>query len=211
MKKYAYIRVSTLEQNIDRQINSLHQLDIPSKNIVIDKSSGKDFNRPGYEALLRRLRRGDVLFVSSIDRLGRNYEEIQNQWRKLTKQRKVDIVVLDMPLLDTRIGRDIFGTLVADIVLQLLCFVAEYERDMLKKRQKEGIEAAKAKGVKFGRPIKPLPENFLEIVKEWEIGQISMEQVLNELEMAQSSFFRRLKEVREVENKKTTLKKCTFW
>lgn len=160
---YGYIRVSTREQNEDRQLVALQNLNIPAGQIYMDKQSGKDFNRPMYRKLLRRLKKGDLLYIKSIDRLGRNYEEILTQWRVLTKEKQVDIVVLDMPLLDTRRGKDLMGTFLSDIVLQILSFVAENERSNIRQRQAEGIAAAKARGVRFGRPPLPLPENFPEV------------------------------------------------
>ena len=173
MRKYAYIRVSTKEQNVDRQIRALEPYHILEKNIYCDYQSGKDFERPEYQKLLRKLKEGDLLIVKSIDRLGRNYEEIQNQWRLLTKEKKVDIVVMDMPLLDTRRGKDLMGTFLSDIVLQVLSFVAENEHTNIKQRQAEGIAAAKAKGVRFGRPPKPLPENFHQVYQQWKAGKIT--------------------------------------
>lgn len=161
---YGYVRVSTREQKEDRQIIALNEMQVPEKNILIDKQSGKDFNRPMYKQLLKKLKEDDLLYVKSIDRLGRNYEEILEQWRILTKEKKVDIVVLDMPLLDTRRGKDLMGTFLSDIVLQVLSFVSENERKNIKQRQKEGIEAAKMRGVQFGRPEKPIPENFVHIL-----------------------------------------------
>ena len=157
---YGYIRVSTREQNEDRQRLALAALPVPKENIYMDKQSGKDFERPQYRRLVRRLRRDDLLYVKSIDRLGRNYSEILEQWRMLTKEKGVDIAVLDMPLLDTRRGKDLMGTFLSDIVLQVLSFVAENERDNIRQRQAEGIAAAKARGVRFGRPPLPLPDNF---------------------------------------------------
>ena len=157
---YGYIRVSTREQNEDRQRLALAALPVPEENIYMDKQSGKDFERPQYRRLVRRLRRDDLLYVKSIDRLGRNYSEILEQWRMLTKEKGVDIAVLDMPLLDTRRGKDLMGTFLSDIVLQVLSFVAENERDNIRQRQAEGIAAAKARGVRFGRPPLPLPDNF---------------------------------------------------
>ena len=151
------------------------QQHIPAKNIYMDKQSGKDFNRPNYQRLLRKLKPGDVLFILSIDRLGRNYEEIQNQWRILTKEKGVDIVVLDMPLLDTRQGKDLMGTFIADLVLQILSFVAQSERENIRKRQAEGIAAAKAKGVRFGRPEIAIPDEFSQIVRQWEKKEITFE------------------------------------
>ena len=166
-KIYGYVRVSSIDQNEDRQLMALNKVNVPMMNIYMDKLSGKDFNRPQYKKLVRRLKSGDLLYILSIDRLSRNYEEIQNQWRILTKEIGIDICVLDMPLLDTRNGKDLMGTFIADLVLQILSFVAQSERENIKKRQQEGIAAAKAKGVKFGRPSRPLPENFHEIHQAW--------------------------------------------
>ena len=170
---YGYIRVSTKEQNEDRQLIAMQALSIPEKNIFMDKQSGKDFLRPQYQKMGQKLKKDDVLYIKSIDRLGRNYEEIQNQWRLLTKEKKVDIVVMDMPLLDTRRGKDLMGTFLSDIVLQVLSFVAENEHTNIKQRQAEGIAAAKAKGVRFGRPPKPLPENFHQVYQQWKAGKIT--------------------------------------
>lgn len=170
---YGYIRVSTKEQNEDRQVIALSEANVPIKNIYMDKQSGKDFERPQYKKLLRRLKKDDLLYIKSIDRLGRNYEEIQNQWRYLTKERGIDIVVLDMPLLDTRRGKDLVGTFLSDIVLQVLSFVAENERTNIRQRQAEGIAAAKARGVRFGRPPKPLPDNFDAVYRQWKGGKLS--------------------------------------
>ena len=165
MKEYGYVRVSSLDQNEERQMVEMRQLGIAEENIYKDKQSGKDFNRPMYQKLLRKLKKGDVLYIMSIDRLGRNYEEIQSQWRFLTREKEADISVIDMPLLDTRRGKDLMGTFLADIVLQVLSFVAENERANIRARQAEGIAAAKAKGVKFGRPPIPLPDNFYPVHK----------------------------------------------
>ncbi|NBH73195.1 recombinase family protein [Clostridiaceae bacterium] len=170
---YGYIRVSTREQNEDRQLIALREMSVPEKNIFMDKQSGKDFNRPQYKKLVKKLKPGDLLYIKSIDRLGRNYEEIQNQWRLLTKEKGIDIVVLDMPLLDTRRGKDLMGTFLSDIVLQVLSFVAENERSNIRQRQAEGIAAAKAKGIRFGRPPLPLPENFHENYQRWKSGEIT--------------------------------------
>ena len=164
---FGYIRVSSTDQNEDRQRIAMQKKGIGAKNLYIDKQSGKDFQRPRYRQMVRRLKPGDLLYVLSIDRLGRNYEEIQNQWRILTKEKGVDICVIDMPLLDTRRGKDLMGTFIADLVLQILSFVAQNERENIRKRQAEGIAAAKARGVKFGRPPRPLPENFYEIHQAW--------------------------------------------
>ncbi|HIT94164.1 MAG TPA: recombinase family protein [Candidatus Faecivivens stercoripullorum] len=170
---YGYIRVSTREQNEDRQVAALKQVDIADKNLFVDKQSGKDFERPQYRKLVKKLKRDDLLYVKSIDRLGRNYAEILEQWRILTKEKGIDIVVLDMPLLDTRRGKDLMGTFLSDIVLQVLSFVAENERSNIRQRQAEGIAAAKARGVRFGRPSAPLPENFGQVCLQWKTGRIS--------------------------------------
>lgn len=170
---YGYIRVSSRDQNEDRQMIALKEVDVIEKNIFMDKQSGKDFNRPQYRKLLRKMKKEDLLYVKSIDRLGRNYEEIIQQWRELTKEKEIDIVVLDMPLLDTRRGKDLMGTFLSDIVLQVLSFVAENERSNIRQRQAEGIAAAKAKGVRFGRPPKPLPEEFHELYQKWKKGEIT--------------------------------------
>ena len=173
MGTYGYVRVSTKEQNEDRQIIAMREFGVRSNSIIMDKQSGKDFDRPGYRRLVRRLKAGDTLVIKSIDRLGRNYDEILEQWRLLTKEKQVAIVVLDMPLLDTRQGRDLTGVLIADIVLQLLSYVAQTEREFNRQRQAEGIAAAKARGVRFGRPPSPLPENFHEAYQLWKAGKIT--------------------------------------
>lgn len=170
---YGYIRVSTREQNEDRQWIALREAGVPEGNILLDKQSGKDFLRPQYRRLVRKLKKDDLLYIKSIDRLGRNYEEILQQWRILTKEKGVDIVVLDMPLLDTRRGKDLMGTFLSDIVLQVLSFVAENERCNIRQRQAEGIAAAKARGVKFGRPPKPLPGNFHQCYQQWKGGKLT--------------------------------------
>lgn len=195
-KKYAYIRVSSQEQNEERQLVAMRSLHVPEENIFMDKQSGKDFDRPKYRALLSKLREGDLLYILSIDRLGRNYEEIQNQWRVLTKVRNIDICVVDMPLLDTRQGKDLMGTFIADLVLQILSFVAQSERENIRKRQEQGIAAAKARGVRFGRPRIEEEENFAEIVEAWETGRISVEHVTAVCGMSESTFYRRLREYR---------------
>lgn len=168
MSTYGYIRVSSTDQCEDRQCIALREAGVPDTHIYIDKQSGKDFNRPAYRRLIRKLKKDDLLYIKSIDRLGRNYEEIQRQWRILTKDKGIDIVVLDMPLLDTRRGKDLMGTFLSDIVLQVLSFVAENERASIKQRQAEGIAAAKARGVKFGRPQRALPDNFDEVRRDWQ-------------------------------------------
>ena len=185
---YGYIRVSTREQNEDRQILALKELSIPEKNLFIDKQSGKDFERPQYRKMVRKLKKDDLLYIKSIDRLGRNYSEILEQWRILTKEKGIDIVVLDMPLLDTRRGKDLMGTFLSDIVLQVLSFVAENERSNIGQRQAEGIAAAKARGVRFGRPPKPLPENFHEIYQQWKNGKITGLEAAKACGMPMSTF-----------------------
>lgn len=172
-KTYGYIRVSSTDQNEERQLVAMRAAQVPEKNVYMDKQSGKDFDRRSYQRLLRKLKDGDTLVIKSIDRLGRNYEEILEQWRIITKEKGAAIVVLDMPLLDTRRNRDLTGTLIADIVLQLLSYVAQTEREFIHQRQAEGIAAAKARGVKFGRPRKALPEGFGEVKVRWERGELS--------------------------------------
>ncbi|MDR1245994.1 MAG: recombinase family protein, partial [Clostridiales Family XIII bacterium] len=164
MATYGYVRVSSADQNEDRQMTAMCELDVPAAQIFTDKQSGKDFERPKYRALMKKLKPGDLIYIKSIDRLGRNYDEIQRQWRVLTKERGIDVAVIDMPLLDTRNGKDLMGTFIADLVLQILSFVAENERENIRKRQAEGIAAARVRGVRFGRPIKTPPENFPETV-----------------------------------------------
>lgn len=193
---YGYIRVSSTDQNEDRQVTALRGKGVPDGNIYMDKQSGKDFDRPRYKRLAGKLKPGDLLYVHSIDRLGRNYEEIQNQWRILTKEIGADICVLDMPLLDTRNGRDLMGTFIADLVLQILSFVAQNEREAIRKRQAEGIAAAKAKGVRFGRPECPLPDTFENIVRQWEGKQLPLQKALEQSGMSQATFYRRLWEYR---------------
>lgn len=188
---YGYIRVSSRDQNEDRQLLAIQQLSIAQENIFIDKQSGKDFQRPQYKKLVRKLKKDDMLYIKSIDRLGRNYAEILEQWRILTKSKGIDIVVLDMPLLDTRRGKDLMGTFLSDIVLQVLSFVAENERENIRQRQAEGIAAAKARGVRFGRPEKELPDNFEALVQAWEREQLSLSDVLDLCQISQSTFYRR--------------------
>ena len=186
---YGYIRVSTREQNEDRQRLALAALPVPEENIYMDKQSGKDFERPQYRRLVRRLRRDDLLYVKSIDRLGRNYSEILEQWRMITKEKGVDIAVLDMPLLDTRRGKDLMGTFLSDIVLQVLSFVAENERDNIRQRQAEGIAAAKARGVRFGRPPLPLPDNFHMLHQAWRGQKITLRQAARACGMPTGTFY----------------------
>jgi Site-specific recombinases, DNA invertase Pin homologs len=189
---------------------AMQELQIPNEQIFTDKQSGKDFDRPKYKSLVKKLKSGDLLYVKSIDRLGRNYEEIQNQWRILTKEKGIDIAVIDMPLLDTRNGKDLMGTFIADLVLQILSFVAQSERETIRKRQSEGIAAAKARGVVFGRPIKKSPENFEILVKRWERGEIQINDVLEQTGLKEATFYRRLREYRLMKDKKVAVKKSTF-
>ena len=196
MKIYGYCRVSTPEQNEDRQLIAMRKLNIPSKQIFTDKQSGKDFERPMYQILTKKLKAGDVIYIKSIDRLGRNYDEILEQWRILTKERGVDVIVIDMPLLDTRIYKDLLGTFISDLVLQILSFISQHERETINKRQAEGIAAAKARGVRFGRPSKKNPENFGELVKEWELGRLSLEELLGQAGFKETTFYSRLRELR---------------
>ncbi len=194
-KVYGYIRVSSADQNEDRQLVALRSCKVPECNLFVDKQSGKDFERPEYRRMLRRLKRDDLLYVKSIDRLGRNYGEILEQWRLLTKEKGVDIVVLDMPLLDTRSGKDLMGTFIADLVLQILSFVAQNERENIRQRQAEGIAAAKARGVPFGRPALPLPENFEQVVSSWRNKEIDFASALQQTGMRPATFYRRLKDI----------------
>ena len=189
MSVYGYIRVSSKDQKEDRQQIALKEVGVELQNIYVDKQSGKDFNRPQYKKMLRKLKKDDLLYIKSIDRLGRNYEEILQQWRILTKEKGVDIVVLDMPLLDTRRGKDLMGTFLSDIVLQVLSFVAENERTNIKQRQAEGIAAAKAQGIKFGRPPFPLPDNFYEVHKAWRSKKITLKQAAEACNMPVGTFY----------------------
>ena len=189
MKTYGYVRVSSTEQNEDRQMAAMERLSVPRENIFMDKQSGKDFVRPNYLKLIKKLRRDDLLYIKSIDRLGRNYGEILEQWRILTKEKGVDIVVLDMPLLDTRRDRDLIGSFLSDVVLQVLSFVAQNERENIRQRQAEGIAAAKARGVKFGRPPNPLPENFTEMHRAWRAHELNLHQAAQACGMADSTFY----------------------
>ena len=188
-EKYGYCRVSSVAQHEDRQLIAMAELGIPKRNIYIDKQSGKDFNRPQYKKLLRKLGEGSVLYIKSIDRLGRNYTEIQEQWRIITKEKNADIVVLDMPLLDTRRGKDLMGTFLSDIVLALLSYVADNERVNIRQRQAEGIAAAKAKGVKFGRPAHPLPENFHSVYADWKAKKISLTEASERCGIPRGTFY----------------------
>ena len=193
-KIYGYVRVSSVDQNEDRQLIVMDENNVPKGNVYIDKQSGKDFERPQYKRLVKKLKAGDLLYILSIDRLGRNYEDIQKQWRILTKDIGIDIYVIDMPLLDTRNGKDLMGTFIADLVLQILSFVAQSERENIKKRQAEGIAAAKAKGVKFGRPEVPMPNDFDKYVAKWEKGQITTSEILKMTGLSKSTFYRKVRE-----------------
>lgn len=195
-KTYGYVRVSSVEQNEHRQLLAMYERGVRPEAIFLDKQSGKDFARPQYQKMVRQLKEGDLLYVMSIDRLGRNYEEIQEQWRILTKEKSVDICVIDMPLLDTRNGKDLLGTFIADLVLQILSFVAQSERENIKKRQEQGIEAAKMRGVKFGRPVADIPDNFVELVTAWEQRQITVDEILTESGVSASTFYRRVRKMR---------------
>ena len=188
MNSYAYLRVSSIDQSEDRQRMALQGKNIPKEHIYTDKQSGKDFERPQYRRMLRRLRPGDLLYILSIDRLGRNYKEIQRQWQLLTKEKGIDICVLDMPLLDTRRGKDLMGTFIADLVLQILSFVAENERANILKRQQQGIAAAKARGVRFGRPPQPLPKNYAYAYGLWKKGLLTGSAAARMCGMPLSSF-----------------------
>ncbi|MDR1687167.1 MAG: recombinase family protein [Clostridiales bacterium] len=209
MKKYGYVRVSSTDQNEGRQVSALGELGISPKDIFIDKQTGKDFDRPAYQKLIKRLRAGDLLYVKSIDRLGRNYEEIQNQWRTLTKEKGVDIAVIDMPLLDTRLHKDLIGTFIADLVLQVLSFTAHNEREVIRQRQAEGIAVAKARGVKFGRPEKDLPDNFGELVERWERREIGINEILKVCKISRATFYIKLRECQILsrKNRKNRLKR----
>jgi len=193
MQIYGYARVSSIDQHEDRQLHALLEVGVKVANIFIDKLSGKDFNRPEYLRLTEKLREGDLLYIPCIDRLGRNYDEILEQWRTLTKIKKIDVVVIDMPLLDTRIHKDLIGTFISDLVLQVLSFVAQNERENIRTRQAEGINAAQQRGIKFGRPPKPLPPNFAELVNRWECGEIRTMEVLRRCNISRSTFYVKLK------------------
>lgn len=196
MAEYGYVRVSSVDQNEERQLAALCERRVLAKNIFKDKQSGKDFERPQYKRMVGKLKAGDLLYILSIDRLGRNYEEIQNQWRILTKEIGADICVIDMPFLDTRNGRDLMGTFIADLVLQILSFVAQNERENIKKRQAQGIAAAKAKGVQFGKPEIPIPDGFAKTVRLWDRGLISTDAALKKCDMSKTTFYRRRRELK---------------
>jgi len=199
---YGYVRVSSKDQNEDRQVITMREMQVPEENIFIDKQSGKDFNRPQYKKLLRRVKEDDLIYIKSIDRLGRNYDEILEQWKVLTKDKRVDLYVIDMPLLDTRREKNLLGTFISDLVLTLLSYVAENERTTIRQRQAEGIAAAKARGVHFGRHPKPLPENFYEVYQKWKMKKISVSEAARLCGMPQTTFFDKAKAY-----EKTTLPK----
>lgn len=199
---FGYVRVSTREQNVERQLTAMYRMGISPQNIYIDRESGKDFSRPRYQKMLRRVQAGMVIYIQSIDRLGRNYKEILEQWRYITKVKKADIVVLDMPLLDTRRGKDLLGTFLSDVVLQVLSFVAENERQSIRKRQAEGIAEAQKRGVRFGRPPKPLTEAFWQQFAQWQAGKATLKQAARDCGMPVSTFYAKCRKIKE---KKTCL------
>ena len=191
--EYGYCRVSSRDQNEDRQLITMKKMNVSEKNVFVDKQSGKDFNRPQYKRLMHRIKAGDVLYIKSIDRLGRNYRDIQEQWKIITKDKCADIVVVDMPLLDTRREKNLLGTFISDIVLTLLSFVAENERVNIHQRQAEGIAAAKARGVRFGRPPEPLPDNFYDVCQRWRMKKLTIKQAAAECGMPVTTFYERAK------------------
>ena len=195
-KSYGYARVSSSDQYEDRQLIEIEKAGVKRENIFVDKQSGKSFDRPHYKQLVQKLREGDILYILSIDRLGRNYDEIQKQWRILTKEVGIDIVVIDMPMLDTRQGKDLVGTFIADLVLQILSFVAQNEGERMHERQEQGIAAAKARGVRFGRPAIAVSEDFPELVEQWERKELTMPEILERCKMSEATFYRRLREHR---------------
>ena len=201
---FGYIRVSSADQNEDRQRLAMNSLLIPQQNIYVDKQSGRDFDRPQYRRMVKRLQAGDLIYVLSIDRLGRNYEEIQRQWRILTKELGVDICVIDMPLLDTRNGKDLMGTFIADLVLQILSFVAQSERENIRKRQAEGIDAARARGVQFGRPRRSLPENFSEVHRDWREKKLTLAQAAQVCGLPRGTFYDHAVRLEKSEQEKAT-------
>lgn len=202
MEKFAYLRVSSKDQNLDRQYAAVASYQIPRKNIYVDKISGKDFQREAYQKLIRRVRRGDLIVIKSIDRLGRNYDDIMKEWRRITKEIGADFEVVDMPLLNTRSREDnLTGVFISDLVLQILAYVAETERSFIKTRQAEGIAAAKARGVKFGRPEKTAPDDFGKIVRAWEQKKLTIADALEMCGMSEATFYRRLRECRSLRNK----------
>lgn len=199
---YGYVRVSSQDQNEDRQLIAMKAAGVAEKNIYIDKQSGKDFNRPNYIRLVKRMKEDDLLYLLSIDRLGRNYEEIQNQWRILTKEKKIDIAVIDMPLLDTRRDKNLLGTFISDMVLQLLSFVAQNERENIRHRQAQGIAAAKERGVKFGRPMKTVSDDFAIDVEKWVKREISLDEILGRYHICRATFYRRARDMGLIQKQK---------
>jgi len=189
---YGYVRVSSTDQNESRQLLAMEERKVPKRNLFIDKQSGKDFNRPRYQKLLSRIKSGDLLYVLSIDRLGRDYDEILKQWRILTKEKEADICVIDMPLLDTRNGKDLMGTFIADLVLQILSFVAQNERESIRRRQAEGIAAAKARGVRFGRPTLPVPEEFEQACQDWLNKKVTLREAALQRNMPMGTFYSKM-------------------
>ena len=196
MAVYGYARCSSIEQNEARQIYAFQELNIPTENIYTDKQSGKDFNRSAFQALLNKVIPGDLIYCLSIDRFGRNYDEILRNWRVLTKERGIDIVIIDMPLLDTRLNRDLMGTFIVDLVLQILSFVAHNERDTIRSRQAAGIAVAKARGVHMGRPAKKLPDNFMELARLWEYGKLRTTDLIAQVGLSETTLYRRLRKYR---------------
>jgi len=194
MNTYGYVRVSDISQSENRQIDAMSSVGVLKKRIYVDKQSGKDFDRPAYRHLVKKLMAGDLLYIDSVDRIGRNYEEIQNQWRLLTKEIGVDIVVLDMPILDTRQHKDLIGTFVADLVLQVLSFMGQRELEHIRKRQADGIAAARMRGVHLGRPVKKLPDNFHTLSKAWSKRELSTSEFINQTGLPESTLYRRLRE-----------------
>ncbi len=194
MNTFGYVRVSSQDQNEDRQMIAMREAGVSDNMIFLDKQSGKDFNRPQYQEMVSRFQEGDLLYVLSIDRLGRNYREIQEQWQILTKEKMIDICVMNMPLLDTRQYKDLMGTFIADLVLQILSFVSQMERENIRQRQAEGIAAAKAKGVRFGRPLKVIPDGFEEMFRNWKTGNIKLDEAIQMSGVCKSTFFRMVKE-----------------
>lgn len=188
---YGYVRVSSKDQNEDRQVITMREMQIPDENIFIDKQSGKDFNRPQYKKMLRKVKPDDLIYIKSIDRLGRNYAEILDQWKVITKDKRVDLYVMDMPILDTRREKNLLGTFISDLVLALLSYVAENERANIRQRQAEGIAAAKARGVHFGRRPNPLPDNFYDVYQQWKMKKFSVSEAAKRCGMAQTTFFER--------------------
>ena len=199
MTIYGYIRVSSIDHNEDRQLSAMRKACVPQRNIYMDKQSGKDFERPMYKKMVKRLKSDDLIYIKSIDRLGRNYQDVVEQWQYLTRVKKVDIVVIEMPLLDTRRGKDLLGTFLSDIVLQVLSFVAENERTNIRSRQKEGIIAAKERGVKFGRPVLPVPDNFMEIYEKWKSGEITAYEAGKLCGFSRTTFYNRVNSIKKSE------------